>query len=177
MSINEASSLVVDIIALEIDLSEPTEKDMAEKLAFQKLEDELTALEKNESASKIKKILKDREMMVAAIRLTIKKVTLLGKDGKPIKGQKLSEEAFKTLVTAMVIDESDDDNDYMKDMTQYSYDLKCVIDHDGKRYACKIIATHVLQYGEYEYIECLKRLSREQEKFVKYVQLELLECL
>ena len=129
----------------------------------------------SKKSDEIKKKLLDQKMIVEMTKRHIVTTKTLLENGKPVDGW-LSDEAYDAIIWSLFgILEEDIDHDDSHDRSTYAHDLKCVVDHDGKRYACKVIATHVLKYGDYEIL--LKKMRREPEIMVKYISLELLEYL
>lgn len=122
----------------------------------------------------IKKYLLNKKLIVETAKQYLVTAKTLLKNGKPVDGW-LSDEAYDTILSSLIPspDEYTSDED-SHDLFTSAHDVKCVVDHDGKRYACKVIATHVLDYDNEIF---LKKIRKEPKLFVKYIRLELLEYL
>ena len=177
MSIFATSTSPQLVIKLGIDMEHEPEN-LENDPVLKDLEDQMKLLTGADHKTKINQILLERQLTRETIKHTIQSKQIL-ENGKPTDCW-LTDDAYDAILKSMVDgkDYGDDDKDNQHvDIFSFSGDLQCIIDHDGKRYSCHVIATNVLKYDDYEYLSYSKKISRDPVQLDKYIRLDLLEWL
>ena len=162
------------VVKLGIDMEHEPEN-LENDPVLKDLEDKMEALTGTDDKTKIQQILLERQLTRETIKHSIKSKQLL-ENGTPTDGW-LTDEAYNTILKSLVDGKDYGEDDQKVDIFAFAGDLQCTVDHDGKRYSCRVIATNVLKYDEYEYLSYSKKISQDPVKLDKYIQLDLLECL
>ena len=169
MSIFATSTSPRLVIKLGIDM-EHEHENLENDPVLKDLEDQMKLLTGADHKTKINQILLERQLTRETIKHSIQSKQIL-ENGKPTD-RWLTDDAYDAILKSMV----DEDNRHV-DIFSFSGDLQCIIDHDGKRYSCHVIATNVLKYDDYEYLSYSKKISRDPVQLDKYIRLDLLEWL